>query len=57
MAAKVDLDKCKGTGTCAEVCPVEAITVEDKAKIDEETCVDCGTCIDECPEKAISLED
>jgi len=57
MAAKVDLDKCKGIGTCAEVCPVEAITVEDKAKIDEETCVDCGTCIDECPEEAISLED
>ncbi len=58
MAAKIDLEKCTGCATCAEVCPVEAITVEnDKAQVDEETCVDCGTCIDECPEEAITLED
>ena len=57
MAAKIDLEKCTGCGTCAEVCPVEAIQVDDKAKVDAETCVDCGTCVDECPEGAISLED
>ena len=57
MAAKIDLEKCTGCGTCKEVCPVEAITVNDKAKVDEETCVDCGTCVEECPEEAISLEE
>ena len=57
MAAKIDLEKCTGCGTCTEVCPVEAITVNDKAKVDEETCVDCGTCVEECPEEAISLEE
>ncbi len=55
MAVVVDLEKCTGCGTCEEVCPVEAIKVEDKkAVVDAETCVDCGTCIDECPEKAIT---
>ncbi len=58
MAAKVDFEKCTGCGTCAEVCPVEAIKIEDdKAQVDEEECVDCGTCVEECPEGALSLED
>jgi Fe-S-cluster-containing hydrogenase component 2 len=58
MAVKVDFEKCTGCGTCAEVCPVEAIKIEDdKAQVDEEECVDCGTCVEECPESALSLED
>ena len=57
MAVKINLEKCTGCGTCTEICPVEAITVNDKAKVDEETCVDCGTCVEECPEEAISLEE
>ena len=56
MAAIVDNDKCTGCGTCADGCPVEAITVNDKAEIDNDECIDCGTCVDECPEGAISLE-
>jgi len=57
MAAKVDVDKCTGCGTCAEVCPVEAIKVDDYAVVDEDECVDCGTCVDECPEGAITLDE
>ena len=58
MAAIVDEGKCTGCGSCVDVCPVEAVVVEnDKAKIDAETCVDCGTCVDECPEEAITMDD
>jgi NAD-dependent dihydropyrimidine dehydrogenase PreA subunit len=55
MAVVVDQEKCTGCGTCEDICPVEAIKVEDvKAVVDDEACVDCGTCIEECSEKAIS---
>jgi formate hydrogenlyase subunit 6/NADH:ubiquinone oxidoreductase subunit I len=34
MVAKVNLEKCTGCGTCKDVCPVEAIELNDeKAKL------------------------
>ena len=57
MAAIVDSEKCTGCGNCVEVCPVEAIELNDVAKVDEETCVYCGACISECPVDAIVLEE
>ena len=56
MAATVDAEKCTGCGACVEVCPLEAITLEDGiAVVDEDTCTECGLCVDECPNEAISL--
>lgn len=57
MPAKVDEDACTGCGACAEVCPADAITVDDTAKVDPELCTECGACTDECPVEAISLEE
>ena len=56
MAVTIDKEKCTGCGSCVEVCPVDALSLEnDKAKVDEDTCIDCGTCVDECPVEAIEL--
>ncbi|MGI6317419.1 MAG: 4Fe-4S binding protein [Firmicutes bacterium] len=57
MPAKVDVEKCSGCGSCADVCPCEAITVDDVASVDPNECTDCGSCVDECPEEAITLDD
>lgn len=48
-------DKCIACGKCEGVCPVEAISKDDKKyTIDAETCVSCGQCVDECPSEAIA---
>ena len=57
MAAKVDPGKCTACGQCVEVCPVEAIEMNDVAKVDADTCTSCGLCVDECPVQAITLEE
>ena len=57
MAAKVNLEKCVGSGACVEACAVDAIKVENsKAIIDADECIDCGSCVDECPNEAISMD-
>ena len=44
MAHKIT-DACVSCGTCAENCPVEAITQGDtQYEINPDTCVDCGAC-------------
>jgi ferredoxin len=56
MAATVDIEKCTGCDNCVQVCPLEAIQLQDSvAVIDEDTCTECGLCVDECPSGAISL--
>ncbi len=41
---------CVQCGTCAEVCPVEAITRRDGVWVlDRELCTACGACISACP--------
>ena len=56
MAAKVDNSKCTGCGACIEICPVNAVKLENKkAIVDKGECAECGVCINECPNEAISL--
>lgn len=49
---------CLGLGDCARVCPVSAITLDEKTKlpvINRNTCVACGLCVKECPMSLIKL--
>ena len=50
-------DRCSGCGTCAEVCPKKAITIEKKKSlIDREACIGCFECMHVCPDHAIDID-
>ncbi len=52
-----DPEGCTGCGACVEVCPVDAVDVEDDvARVDRAWCIGCGVCVDACPEGAVRLE-
>ncbi len=55
MAVKVDTKKCNGCGACKDICPVNAIKIEDKKAVISDDCVECGACVDQCPNEAISI--
>jgi ferredoxin len=61
----VDRVTCSGCGSCAAVCPVEAMTLvsandpqhpqKKKAKVDEGMCLGCGVCVRVCKTESLSL--
>ena len=52
----IDLESCVACGACVEVCPVDALTIEDSgAQVDDSLCVRCGTCVPVCPVEALAL--
>lgn len=57
MVALVDPETCIGCGACVDGCPVEAISLDDKAKVDPDACSSCGACVDTCPVEAITMQD
>ncbi|SHL06221.1 4Fe-4S binding domain-containing protein [Selenomonas ruminantium] len=56
--AMVRKDDCVACGTCADVCPRGAITIQwgSFAQVDRDLCVGCGRCVRECPAAVITLE-
>ncbi|HAU32220.1 MAG: 4Fe-4S ferredoxin iron-sulfur binding domain protein [Desulfotomaculum sp. 46_80] len=55
MKATVDKEKCIGCGQCVDICPVEAIKVDNDIAVVSDECIECGACADECPTEAILL--
>ncbi len=55
----IDGNTCSGCGTCVDLCPTDAIALNEEgvAQRDEEACFGCGVCARSCPEEAISLKE
>ena len=48
---KVDEEKCVGCGVCVEVCPAQAISMDEGKAVISNQCVDCGRCVQACGER------
>ncbi|MCS7286982.1 MAG: 4Fe-4S binding protein [Anaerolineae bacterium] len=50
-----EVKTCTNCGTCAEVCPVDAVKINEKGAyyIDPNECIACMACVKECPEQVI----
>ena len=54
---ETDEDECIGSGACIEICPVDAMTLEeDIAVVDEQWCIGCGVCATVCPTDTLKLK-
>jgi NAD-dependent dihydropyrimidine dehydrogenase PreA subunit len=56
----IDRTLCTGCGTCLDVCPTGAISLDNDdtlATIDTELCYECLACLDICPNDAIRLSE
>jgi NADPH-dependent glutamate synthase beta subunit-like oxidoreductase len=63
----LDVDKCVLCGLCADVCPVDIISLVPSEEVepgrpggtalllDEERCIRCALCIERCPPDALSM--
>ena len=54
-AQVVDGSKCIKCLACEEVCPANAISVDDMPSIDQMACIGCGACVSECPVDVFDL--
>ncbi len=63
---RIEVERCNGCGKCANVCPVEAMTLVSandphrpnrrKAVLDADRCLGCGVCTRVCPTDGLRLE-
>lgn len=53
---ETDEEACTGCGSCEDICPVDAVKMEDDIAVtDEDWCIGCGVCTTICPSDAIKM--
>jgi electron transport complex protein RnfB len=58
--ARVDPDLCTGCQACEDICPMDAIEMDEKdiiAMVNTDRCIGCGLCVTVCEFDSISLKD
>ncbi|MFA5177290.1 MAG: DUF362 domain-containing protein [Candidatus Omnitrophota bacterium] len=56
VAPVIYQENCTGCGACVKVCPVQAISMQNKkSRIDNAKCIGCATCIAACNFRAIDV--
>ncbi len=53
--SRVDPETCVVCGTCADRCPVDAISLNGSAEVDNDKCIGCGVCYPTCSTESITL--
>lgn len=56
--AKIDPDNCTACGSCVDVCPMNAISIQEDnaAFVDKNRCIGCGLCYTRCDFDSIAVE-
>lgn len=52
---KINSTLCIGCGTCAKLCPMGNLKIQDNKAAAKQKCTMCYRCISKCPKKAITL--
>ena len=58
--ASVDINECTGCQACEEICPMDAIEMDEEkivASVNLDRCIGCGLCVTVCEFDAMSLKD
>jgi heterodisulfide reductase subunit A-like polyferredoxin len=61
LSPRVDPERCRGCGRCADICPFDAIHLHPSkqgtytAKVLRYNCVGCGGCVGRCPVTALDM--
>ncbi|MFH1154634.1 MAG: 4Fe-4S binding protein [Pseudomonadota bacterium] len=53
--AQVDEDTCTACEACSDICPMDAITMDQTARVALNRCIGCGLCVTACSFDSMSL--